>query len=746
MSFKSIAESYLIAGLNPLPLRENKAPNLPKGHKFLYELNENLLNFDSIDTKKIGIACGVVSENLLCIDFDKHQGQDVRSIFKKYIECSVFNLLVNLKKVSIYETPSGGFHIIFRTDIPFKGTTLSRYEDGNIMIETRGDGQYIAAFPSEGYKFISGCDLTELRKLDPEECEFLLDRAKIFNRDLSNVKKKTGSLLTDDQRKWPEEWPTNTPDGIFNNTGVDHVKKLLNEKGWNLSNSTKADDKVEYWIRPNKLEEDGISATFGFKKNMFYVFTDSPDIYPLEKDNAYSPFMLLVLLEYNGDWKQAKDDLRETYGLTSIKPLPKIEDDAEIEDINFPLEIFPDDYQSYILETNKTLTYSKDYIACTMLSTIATCIGNKVKIKIKNGYVDSPIFWFAIVGSRGANKTHPVSSVLNPFKIIENNSFIKYKAEILNYNSLKEDDKNKIIKPQFKQIMVSDFTIEALYQILSFNKKGVLLYKDELVGFFKDMNKYKKSGGDEEFFLESFNNGSFTINRKTQDTLRLDKININIIGTIQDEVLMQLAGNHTENGLIDRFLFTKSEKLAKPLTKEDLPPEYIQWWNEKVKQINSELKYIDDEDTIICEMNDDAFEYLLQIENTYTFIQNNENTLSSLQTYYSKLRTYVKRFSLLLMILEHFDYGTELIVTIDHLKKAELLIEYFAKTASNVFTENIKIKEKKEVFDTLKGKTTVEKIVGLHKKGFKNVEIAKMTGKSKPYITKVLKENDKLVN
>ena len=743
MSFKSTAETYLIAGLNPLPLRENKAPNLKKGHKFLYEENESLENFDSIDTKKIGIACGLVSENLLCIDFDKHQGQDVETIFKKYRDCSVYNFLVQLKKISVYATPSGGFHIIIRTEETTSGTTLSRYEDGNIMIETRGNGQYIAAFPSEGYRFIEGCGITELRKLEVEESDFLLERAKIFNQDLTSVKKRTGSLLTDDQKKWPEEWPDNTPDGIFNNTGADHVKKLLEERGWTLSRNARDGDLVEYWIRPNKLEEDGISATFGFKKNMFYVFTDSIDITPLESNVAYSPFSLLVLLEYNGDWKQAKDDLRETYGLQVIKPLPKIEDDSVIEDINFPLEVFPEDYQSYIFETNKTLTFSKDYIACSMLSTIATCIGNKVKIRIKNGYIDSPIFWFAVVGSRGANKTHPVSTVLNPFKKIENESFLKYSAQIAEFNALKEEEKGKVKKPQFNQLMVSDFTIEALYQVLSHNKKGVLLYKDELVGFFKDMNKYKKSGGDEEFFLESFNNGSFTINRKTQDTLRLDKININIIGTIQDEVLMNLAGSHTENGLIDRFLFTKSEKLARPLTKEELPPEYIEWWQHKVGQINNELKYIDEEDMIVCDMTEDAFDYLLMIEEKYTFIQNNEDTLSALQTYYSKLRTYVKRFSLLIMIMEHFDYGTELIVDVEHMKKAELLIEYFAKTASNVFTENIKIKEKKEVFDTMKGKTTIDKIFLLHEKGFKNIEIAKMTGKSAPYVSKVLKENTK---
>lgn len=741
MSFKSTAENYLIAGLNPLPLRENKAPNLPKGHKFLYEDNTELFNFESIDTKKIGIACGAVSENLLCIDFDKHQGQNIFDIFHKYTDSQIFRFLVDLKKVAVYKTPSGGYHIIFRTEEPKKGTTLARWEDGEVMIETRGEGQYIACFPSEGYQFIKGSDLCDLKKLEEEESTFLLERAEIFNQDLSNIRKRTGSKVADDQKKWPESWNTETPDGRFNEEGVDHVKKLLNEKGWNLSSSTKELDEVQYWIRPNKNEDDGISATFGFKRNMFYIFTDAKDIMPLEPKTAYSPFQLLVELEYNGDWKQAKDDLRDSYGMESIKSLPKVEFlEDEKKHTDFPIEVFPNDYQAYINETYHTLGYSKDYTACAMISAIATCVGNKMKVKVKNGYIDSPIFWFAIVGSRGANKTHPLAAVIKPFKKIESNNFEKYKHLILEWNALKEDDKRGKQKPQFNQIMISDFTIEALQGALFYNKKGILVYKDELIGFFKDMNKYKKSGGDEEFFLESFNNGSFTINRKTQDTVRLSNIYINIIGTIQDEVLMQLAGEHTDNGLMDRFLFTKSETLAKPLAREELGEEYLMWWESKIGQVFNEIKYTDEEDIIVYEFTDDAFTLLLDIESGYTNIQNDDDTMASMRSYYSKLRTYIKRFALILMIIDHFDEGTELKIDVDHVTRAKKLTDYFAITAENVFIENAQIREKKEIFNTMKGHSIKDKVEQLHKKGMKNSDIAKLVGKSRQYVSKVLKE------
>ena len=744
MSFKSIAETYQMAGLNPMPLKENKAPNLPSGHKLLYEDIEDFSKFDHPFTKKIGVACGEVSENLACIDFDRHQGQDLERIYQDYINCPTILTLINQKRIGVYKTPSEGFHLVYRSETVCSTKKLAMYEDGHTMIELRGQGSYIACFPSPGYSFIAGCSLTELRKLEDEIIDFLLKRAEMYNLYIGNVRKKTGSLLDENKKKWPEEWPMDTPDGRFNMTGVDHVKNLLNERGWTLSIETKPTDEVEKWIRPNKSEEDGISATFGYKKNMFYVFSDSKDIAPLEPRTAYSPFQLLVELEYHGDWKKAKDDLREAYGMQPLQKLeaPIItEEDPKLEDIQFPIEVFPESYQHFIYENQRTLNFAPDYISCAILATVASCIGNSIKIRVKNGYIDSPIFWFAIVGSRGANKTHPIASILKPFKNIEKKNFDLYTGLINEYNLLQDKDKGQKKKPMFRQLMISDFTIEALQQALFFNKKGILLYKDELIGFFKDMNKYKKSGGDEEFFLESFNNGSFTINRKTQDTVRLSNIFINIIGTIQDEVLTDLAKTHTDNGLIDRFLFTRSEKLAKPLTADNMHESFGEWWSAKVNDFMDISKYTDEEDVTIVDFSDAGFNLLLEVERKYTEIQNNEDTMPSMRSYYSKLRTYIKRFALLISIIEHVEDGAEIEIDEHHVRKAEILIEYFARAAENIFTENAQIQEKKEIFATLKGQTLSEKVMALHKKGLKNVEIAKLINKSKQYVGQVINKS-----
>ena len=92
------------------------------------------------------------------------------------------------------------------------------------------------------------------------------------------------------------------------------------------------------WQRPDKKE--GISATFGrVAPNVFYVF--SSNAYPFESGKGYTPFQILGLLKYNGDFKQAATDLPKPEK-TTIVTKPKI-DRSEIQKILDRIRINPND-------------------------------------------------------------------------------------------------------------------------------------------------------------------------------------------------------------------------------------------------------------------------------------------------------------------------------------------------------------------------------------------------------------------
>jgi hypothetical protein len=313
MDLKDYAYDLLMEGFNPLPLKENKAPNLEKGHNYLYELvDENDLDRLFNDTAKIGIACGKVSEGFYCIDFDAHKDEPIKNIYDSFIKLPYIQGLIQEGKLCSYKTAGGGYHIYFiYKDEVLSGKTYAYWETKSVMIEIRGNGQYVCCWPSAGYDHIMGPEYVKLTALEGiDEVQTIQDFAHSFNKYKEIVSK---SKRTDSNKKWAETWKDTTPDGKYNLEFQTEALDLLAKAGWQYC-ETRNDD-VQYWTRPNKDIKDGFSATFGHYTGMFYIFSEDLSCQPFAAKQAYSPFNILTELKYDGDWKRAKDDLRKRFNM-----------------------------------------------------------------------------------------------------------------------------------------------------------------------------------------------------------------------------------------------------------------------------------------------------------------------------------------------------------------------------------------------------------------------------------------------
>lgn len=720
MNYISQAEEFIDGGFNPLPLLSpSKAPKLPQGHNFLYEPIDKIKSrFSNCDM--IGITCGTISGGFYCLDFDCHGGQDIDSIFKEFINNGFIKYLKKEGKLSILKTPSGGYHCYYKHEYEHGGRALAHWPEKNgkteVMIEIRGNGQYVATYPSPGYSQTKWVDIYKLDYISKEDLDHIINLASSFSKIQEEVKS-----YEKNSRKWPDKWDDLTPDGNYNNTQGDHAKQLLKEAGWNLI-STRRSDGVELWQRPGKTKDQGISATFGAQHNMFYVFSSSAS--PFSANTGYTPFNIYTILKFNGDWKKAKDSLR-----------PEPEPEVYIPDIHsfFPIEVFPEQIQRYILELNRTLNFHIDFSAAAAMFAIATINGNKMKLKVKNGWEAPTIFWFACVGYPGTIKTHPVKMLTKPIVTLDKTSKRDWDEEMKHY-----DPDKKQPKPKFKQILISDYTLEALHSIHDINRRGIGLYKDELKGFLNDMNKYRK-GSDEEFWLESFNNGSYIVNRVTKDPIMINNICINIIGTIQHDVLSKVVSDYAGNGLIDRFLFTSSETKVYELTAHEIDNRFFDFWQKLIHNINTDFKYFGEDSTEIVKMSDETFKIYQQIDSEYVVIQNNEDHSQDIKNYLSKMKTYIPRFALLLAIMEGVCDGVYIEVKPIHMLNAKKVADYFVKTAERVYDQNSTTVEIKEIESGMRGLSKHEKIAKLFKKGIKQKDLAKYFGVSKQAISKAIK-------
>lgn len=312
MKLSEHAHDLLMEGLQPLPLKENKAPMLEKGHNYLYEsMKEENVDRLFSNAQKIGIACGKVSNGFYCLDFDKHNGEPIKDIYESFISLPYIFGLILEGKLSIYSTAGGGYHIYFiYKDHVLSGEVFAYWETKSVMIEIRGNGQYAACWPSQGYQHINGPEYLKLEPLESsEEFNAIKDLSHSFNK-YKEIVSKTRTI--DSNKKWAESWKDTTPDGKYNIENQQEAKDLLAKAGWQYCENR---GDVEYWTRPNKDIKDGFSATFGHFPGMFYIFSEDLNCKPFNAKQAYSPFNILTELKYDGDWKRAKDELRKRFNM-----------------------------------------------------------------------------------------------------------------------------------------------------------------------------------------------------------------------------------------------------------------------------------------------------------------------------------------------------------------------------------------------------------------------------------------------
>ena len=274
---KEIAQKYNSYGITVLPVKADKMPLLPKSW------HDGFPPSDFEHAERIAIVCGLKSGNLECIDFDNHQN-DAKERF--------YDFMINSKHIFdaypfvITKTAGGGYHVVYRCaeiagNLKLASTPM-KDEKGrwkpDTVIETRGQGGYFVAAPSAGYEILRG-SYENVPTIHENDRDDLFELARGYN-------------TWHEEEKKPYE-PKDRPGDLYNQSSeaLEDVKSCLRGEGWTHVRG-------HFWRRPGK--DKGYSATLGkIHGNCFYVFTDNA--YPFEKDKVYSPFVVVAMLQYNGD-------------------------------------------------------------------------------------------------------------------------------------------------------------------------------------------------------------------------------------------------------------------------------------------------------------------------------------------------------------------------------------------------------------------------------------------------------------
>lgn len=676
-------------GYSLITVGENKIPNI-KWKQYQSEQPDKddfSKLYDLPTTKNVGIVTGFW--NVECLDIDlkvlptlKEQ-QDFWREFYSFVSDNIDDFD---KKFVIYKTINNGYHILYRCATIGNNQKIAKLEGHKeAIIETRGVGGYVFVYGNK----VGELDYADIKEISPKEREVLLSCAAVYDH------KEEPTDAPQDYEPARVENEVTPWDDYNNRTNIldlvaDEMKVIRATSRHFLVKRHGATSPHSGYVYRNS--------------GCMYLFSTGTQ-YPAEK--LLSPFAVYAIKHHHGDFSAAAKDLyRQGYGSRKIKrrekiDLPKIKQS----DLDFPIDIFPDITQRYILESERTLSLSRDYMGCSLIWMISLCVGNTMSVEIKKGWREKGVVWLCLVGRAGVGKTPSITQIIGPLESVNNREIKRYQSELAKfavYDRLSKEEKKQteeIKKPRKSQFIVNDITLEALVESHQEQKKSIGVFKDELAGWFKDMNKYRQ-GSDFEFHLSSWSGKSVAMNRKTATSSFVQHPFIPVLGGIQPSILEKFSGDDfKDSGFLDRLLISYPELTVDNYNEDEMSESLIHDWFDRTlafMQIMDNQVEMDAEGEVmnqVITMDSDAKKEWVKAFNRITAMQNSADESEFFKSMLPKQKSYIPRFALLLHVFSVCnDEQDDLYqISAESVRKAVKLSDYFIAHAKRVKVESREI-------------------------------------------------------
>jgi len=637
----------------------------------------------------IGMATGFNDLEVLDIDLKVLDSVSERKEwFDEYIAFLEDNIEDFHDKVVIYKTMNAGYHILFRSKSLCGNTKIAKLKGmKEAIIETRSTGGYVVVYDKQ-YNNRSYLDVDYITDED-RDILFSCSRSYNYIEEVAEAPKKASNNVKISQEglsPWEDYNQRESSLDLLTANGFKVVRRLS--------------DKTLF-------KRDGATSS-----HSGYVFHDSGMMYmhstgtQFENELGYMPFHIYTILNHNGDKSEATKALYNAgYGDRYVNPMPVIEDEEEeVIETEFPLEVFPKDLVTYMRANNKALNHNVDFMAGALLYVTSVIIGNSMKAQPKVGWIESANIWLSIVGNAGAGKTPSISVMTKPLESLNGDEIMKFidgQAKFEAYQNLDKKEQaleEQVGKPRRTQFVVNDITMEALVEMHNENQNGVGVMKDELAGFFKSMNQYR-DGGDMEHWLSSWSGKDILLNRKTAGNSFVQNAFLPIMGGIQPSImdLFQTEEN-IANGFLDRMLFVYPFSEPQYLSNEDLNPKLIEWYDDYIKAFFQDVKRglrFDKRGSVIpkiVEYTPEAYKKFEEIHTEITDRERGDSDELEIKSMFPKQKGYLSRFALLINTLNSLsdDAISRDVISLDSVLKAEKLFNYFVSMKKKILSESQK--------------------------------------------------------
>jgi hypothetical protein len=254
----------------------------------------------------------------------------------------------------------------------------------------------------------------------------------------------------------------------------------------------------------------------------------------------------------------------------------------------FDLALLPESLRGWVADIAERTQCPPEYPAIAAIGALGSALGRKIAIrpKLRDDWEELANLWGAVVGPPSVLKSAAFREVLRPLRLLEARALEAHQAELAawrvnqeaakvtreaaRYNALQKAKKGSAFdasewiaaeseeEPQVRRYIANSATIPALCDVLRANPNGILIYRDELAGLIRELDKEGMQGA-REFYLSAYSgNEPYVEDRIGRGkNLRVDAVCLSLLGTIQPAVIGDLIheaiAQNGGDGFLSRF-------------------------------------------------------------------------------------------------------------------------------------------------------------------------------------------------
>ena len=222
-------------------------------------------------------------------------------------------------------------------------------------------------------------------------------------------------------------------------------------------------------------------------------------------------------------------------------------------------DFLPAYLQEIVQKLADVFQIDSSYSLTGLFAAAAASQGDRYQIIDPKGYRNALSLWLCQVGISGYGKSECGAWLIDPLLERDEEWHLEYKREYGRWQA--KDPKDRGEPPVERKFVLNEYTPEALFDDMEkAGVNGILLYRDELAGWLKDIGRYGKSGEVEQY-LSAWSQKAVRVTRLGRDDNFIKRPCFNVFGGIQPDIMHDLLGKYDliANGFNARLLFVYAD-------------------------------------------------------------------------------------------------------------------------------------------------------------------------------------------